>query len=132
MNSRDKITQEADRVKELLLRKNASYGDSALKPANVFAKGSAVDNLCSRIDDKLMRIKNRGLNVDTVDTIDDLIGYLILLNIALKDAAGHFTEESYKVQEHSEARGTTTYSSWTSNPTDNISQGGYTWPGIED
>ena len=69
MNSRDKIIQETTRVENLLLRKNASYGDSALKPANVFAKGSAVENLCSRIDDKLMRIKNKGINVNTTDTI---------------------------------------------------------------
>lgn len=78
------IAMECDAIKELLLMKNAAYGDSALNPANIFASGSAVDNLACRIDDKLMRIKNRGLNDETEDTVSDLIGYLILLKIAMK------------------------------------------------
>lgn len=78
------IRTACDSIKELLVSKNKDYGDSALNPANVFAKGSAVDNLCARIDDKIMRIANRGLNKNTLDTVDDLIGYLVLLKIALK------------------------------------------------
>jgi len=38
--------------------------------------------LCARIDDKLSRIKNRGLDDNTEDTLFDLAGYLILLIIA--------------------------------------------------
>ena len=78
------ISMECDAIKELLLMKNAAYGDSALNPANIFASGSAVDNLACRIDDKLMRIKNRGLNDATEDTVSDLIGYLILLKVAMR------------------------------------------------
>lgn len=78
------IENVCDSIKELLLQKNAAYGDSALNPANIFASGSAVENLACRIDDKLMRIKNRGLNDDTEDTVSDLIGYLVLLKIAMK------------------------------------------------
>ena len=85
MTSAEKITAVADGVRDLLLRKNKAYGDSALKPANIFARGSAVENLCSRIDDKLMRIKNLGITDKTEDTIQDLIGYLILLKIAIED-----------------------------------------------
>lgn len=80
-----KITKTVNAVRDLLLEKNAAYGDSALKPANIFAKGSAIDNIACRIDDKLMRIKNKGLNDATEDTIQDLIGYLILLKIAIED-----------------------------------------------
>lgn len=80
-----RITKATNEVRDLLLEKNAAYGDSALKPANIFAKGSAVDNIACRIDDKLMRIKNKGLNDATEDTIQDLIGYLILLKIAIED-----------------------------------------------
>ena len=46
---------------------------------------SKLDNaaaICARIDDKLSRIANSGLNDATEDTLDDLIGYLILLKIA--------------------------------------------------
>ena len=85
MTSADKIREIANGVRDLLLEKNAAYGDSALKPANIFAKGSAVENLACRIDDKLMRIKNRGITADTEDTIQDLIGYLILLKIAIEN-----------------------------------------------
>ena len=62
-----------------------AYGDSALNPANIFARGNAIENLCCRIDDKLMRIKMRGITDETEDTVQDLIGYLILLKVALRD-----------------------------------------------
>lgn len=84
-DSANKITITANAVRDLLLEKNAAYGDSALKPSNIFARGSAVDNIACRIDDKLMRIKNKGLNDATEDTLQDLIGYLILLKIAIED-----------------------------------------------
>ena len=82
--TRDLILQEAEAVTNLLLLKNEAYGDSALKPAGIFAGGDAVDNLCCRIDDKLMRIKMRGITDETEDTVQDLIGYLILLKVALR------------------------------------------------
>ena len=78
------IGTACDSIKELLIQKNIDYGDSALHPANIFAKGTAVENLCARIDDKLMRVANKGLNINTYDTVDDLIGYLVLLKIAIK------------------------------------------------
>lgn len=84
MNTRDLILEESEAVTNLLLLKNEAYGDSALNPSNIFAKGDAVENLSARIDDKLMRIKMRGINDDTEDTVQDLIGYLILLKVALR------------------------------------------------
>jgi hypothetical protein len=38
----------------------------------------------ARINDKLNRIKQVGLNDKTEDTVDDLIGYLVHLQIANK------------------------------------------------
>ena len=84
MDTRDLILQEAEAVTNLLLLKNEAYGDSALKPAGIFAGGDAVHNLCCRIDDKIMRIKMRGITDETEDTVQDLIGYLILLKVALR------------------------------------------------
>lgn len=84
MNTRDLILEESAAVTNLLLEKNEAYGDSALNPANIFASGNAVDNLCCRIDDKLMRIKMRGITDETEDTVQDLIGYLLLLKVALR------------------------------------------------
>ncbi len=77
------IEEMCDSMKELLLQKNRSYGDSATNPSNVFSKGSPVDSICARIDDKLMRIQNRGINDKTEDTVSGLIGYLILLKVAI-------------------------------------------------
>ena len=89
METRDLILEVSEDVTNLLLEKNAAYGDSALRPANIFAKGDAVENLSARIDDKLMRIKTRGIDDKTEDTINDLIGYLILLKVALKQKDGY-------------------------------------------
>lgn len=85
MNTKEKIKKVGDEVVNLLIEKNESYGDSALEPANVFANGDAVENLCARIDDKLMRIKTQGFRGYGEDNVKDLIGYLILLKIALDE-----------------------------------------------
>ena len=80
--SENQITEITNQLRNLLLKKNRAYGNSALEPLNVFSKHNAVDSLCARIDDKLSRIKNKGLNDKTEDTLFDLAGYLILLIIA--------------------------------------------------
>ena len=85
MTTQEKIKEVGKEVIDLLIEKNKSYGDSALEPANVFADGNAVENLCARIDDKLMRIKTQGFRGYGEDNIKDLIGYLILLKIAIRE-----------------------------------------------
>jgi hypothetical protein len=85
METRDLIIEVSTEVTNLLLEKNDAYGDSALYPVGIFSKGEAVDSLCARIDDKLMRIKSRGITDATEDTVQDLIGYLILLKIAIRN-----------------------------------------------
>jgi hypothetical protein len=84
MDSEILIKEISMEVTNLLLEKNAAYGDSALNPVGIFSKGNAVESLCARIDDKLMRIKNKGINDLTEDTVTDLIGYLILLKAAIR------------------------------------------------
>ena len=78
------IKEVCSQVQDLIISKNRNYGDSATNPCNIFAKGDAVQSLCARIDDKLSRIKNKGINDETEDTVIDLIGYLILLKVAIK------------------------------------------------
>ena len=85
-DSQYKITEVVSQLQELLITKNKAYGNSALEPINIFSKNDAVDSLCARIDDKLSRIKNKGLSDETEDTLFDLAGYLILLIIARDDA----------------------------------------------
>jgi hypothetical protein len=79
---KDKIKHECSMISDLLCSKNESYGDSACSPIQIFSKLDADDAICARIDDKLSRIANRGLNGETEDTLFDLIGYLVLLKIA--------------------------------------------------
>lgn len=63
-------------LEHLLTAKNKAYGNSALKPLNVFSKASSSDVILQQIDHKLSRIKNAD-NPSKNDTID-LIGYLTL------------------------------------------------------
>ena len=92
MSTSNKIKQRCKELEELLLSKNAKYGNSALEPLNVFSKANAVSGIKVRIDDKLKRIQNAGLVDATEDTLQDLAGYLILLMIA-KDNASHDIQE---------------------------------------
>lgn len=80
-----KIITECLEIAEMLIKKNISYGDSALNPTRLFAQSDSREQLKVRIDDKLNRIKNsQGFAGD--NDVDDLIGYLILLKIANKVA----------------------------------------------
>lgn len=86
IDTKSKIAQTCDAIKRLLLDKNAKYGDSALNPTRIFSNLNQIEQLYVRIDDKLSRIaRGVGLLATDEDVIDDLIGYLVLLKIALKD-----------------------------------------------
>lgn len=76
------IEEECDAIKGLLLEKNRKYGNSALEPLRVFSKLDAQAQILARIDDKLSRIRTSGLEGPDEDTVQDLIGYLILLRVA--------------------------------------------------
>jgi len=79
------FAQEVDgllkEIGDLLKRKNAAYGNSALDPIRCFSKVPPSEQLRVRIDDKLSRLM-RGKASDDEDTVLDLIGYLVLLRIA--------------------------------------------------
>jgi hypothetical protein len=77
----DKVTES---ITNLLKEKNAAYGNTALNPLGVFSKLGASEAIKARIDDKLARIANKGLNDDTEDTARDLVGYLLLLLMSLE------------------------------------------------
>ena len=75
------IRNVCDSIKDLLVRKNESYGDSAIDPIRLFSKAENTEQIKIRIDDKLSRI-SRGSEFYGDNDIDDLIGYLILLKVA--------------------------------------------------
>lgn len=88
-NIQERIAYHCDSIKNLLLAKNKSYGNSALEPVRVFAKSDITEQIKVRIDDKLSRISRGVLTAlpaeSLVDTIKDLIGYLILLLIQMEN-----------------------------------------------
>ena len=78
------IAKVCDDVKDLLLQKNQKYGDSALNPIRILSKSSPTEQILVRIDDKLNRIKQGDILGGDEDVVSDLIGYFILLKVALK------------------------------------------------
>lgn len=86
LTTADKIKIECNEVMELLLEKNRKYGDSATS-AGIAFNISPVIAIKARINDKLARLRNDNKDEDD-DITKDLLGYLILLRIAIKNERG--------------------------------------------
>ena len=79
------IKRVCKQIENLLIEKNKKYGDSALNPARVMSKSNTIEQILVRIDDKLNRIKQgAGLLASDEDVVMDLMGYFVLLKIALE------------------------------------------------
>ena len=100
MNTKKKIQLKCAELEDLLIEKNNAYGDSALNPIGIFSCLKAPEAIKIRLDDKLKRIANVGLNDETEDTLMDCAGYMILLMIANNN-------ESNDIQERLREGGTT-------------------------
>jgi hypothetical protein len=100
MNTKKKIQLKCAELEDLLIQKNDAYGDSALNPVGIFSSLKASEAIKIRLDDKLKRIANVGLNDETEDTLMDCAGYMILLMIANDN-------ESNNIQERLREGGTT-------------------------
>lgn len=74
------IAEECEAVKELLLAKNAAYGNSAIEPLRIFSRSDTMEQINVRIDDKLSRLARGGNAGEDVEL--DLIGYLVLKRVA--------------------------------------------------
>ncbi len=73
------IARVLEDVGNMLIEKNAQYGNSALDPVRIFSKANPSEQIRVRIDDKLSRLM-RGAAAGE-DTMMDLMGYLILLRV---------------------------------------------------
>ena len=82
MDFPSEVSAVLNHIEDTLVRKNISYGNSALDPVRVFSKSSTEEQLLVRIDDKLSRIARGKDDLDDEDTVTDLIGYLVMLVIA--------------------------------------------------
>lgn len=80
MTFNEALDIELEGIKVFLIGKNVAYGNSVIEPVRIFSKTSAREQIMVRIDDKLSRIM-RGTEYDNDDTIQDLIGYLLILRI---------------------------------------------------
>lgn len=74
------------RIKELLMAKNAAYGDAALNPLRFHSSASPVEQLNVRMDDKLSRMARGGKSDE--DEPLDYVGYWVLREIAKLREAG--------------------------------------------
>lgn len=81
------IVRICDALKSLLLEKNRAYGDSALNPVRIFSKASAAEQILVRLDDKISRITRGKWHLLGEDAILDMLGYLVLLKIAIEREA---------------------------------------------
>lgn len=81
--TQDKITEITDAMEDLLLYKNAKYGDSALNPKHIFYKGDSVSSISIRLDDKLSRIMANEDVTPRVNDVADIIGYCVLLLVSM-------------------------------------------------
>ena len=79
MNAEKRIKEIIKEVQDLLIAKNKQYGNSALKPIGVFANGSATDLI------KIRLIQGDETIEADEDIVKDLIGYFVLLLIAMRD-----------------------------------------------
>ena len=73
-------------IAEMLLRKNISYGNSAIAPVRVLSQANAEEQILIRIDDKLNRLKYQQ-EYENEDTVQDLVGYFILLMVMRRQEA---------------------------------------------
>ena len=87
------IASVCDEIKALLIEKNLAYGDSALNPKRIFSRANESEQIMVRIDDKLSRIANRGAEaLEDEDVLMDLMGYLVLLRVSMKQKEGLYEE----------------------------------------
>lgn len=85
MDTQEKIRKTMDELRDFLIQKNEQYGDSVMKPIRIFSKADTDAGLRIRIDDKLNRLMQGNDTMESdEDVVKDLIGYLTLLLIALR------------------------------------------------
>lgn len=81
----EKIKKKCDDLKDLLLSKNASYGNSVFERGLVFDV-DPIYAIKARINDKINRLKNNDSTFASENDLQDLTGYLILFQVMLEEA----------------------------------------------
>ena len=82
-----KLDEQLQEIRRFLIEKNKKYGSSALQPIRIFSKCDKIEAIKVRIDDKLSRIKLGNIEDDAnSDSITDMLGYLLILKIAIRES----------------------------------------------
>lgn len=79
METNEKIDILFENFCKFLQEKNNRYGDSALTPIRIFSETSTEEQINTRLDDKLSRIKNS--KTLRKNDVADVFGYIALLLI---------------------------------------------------
>tara|TARA_R110002167_G_scaffold12602_8_gene53549 strand:- start:717 stop:1061 length:345 start_codon:yes stop_codon:yes gene_type:complete len=87
----DKIKQKCNEVRDLLLSKNKSYGNSVFERGVVFDV-EPIYAIKARINDKLNRLRNNDRTFSSENDLQDLTGYLILLQVMIDDVKSKGTD----------------------------------------
>tara|TARA_A100001201_G_scaffold119296_1_gene102846 strand:- start:323 stop:628 length:306 start_codon:yes stop_codon:yes gene_type:complete len=86
METKKKIKKTMDEIRDFLIAKNEQYGDSVMNPIGIFSDCNTDEALRVRIDDKLNRLMQGNDSIETdEDIVKDLIGYLVLLLITMRE-----------------------------------------------
>lgn len=80
----NKIKKKCDDLRDLLLSKNKSYGNSVFERGVVFDI-DPIYAIQARINDKLNRLRNNDSTFSSENDLQDLTGYLILLQVMIDD-----------------------------------------------
>ena len=79
----EKIRKKCDQIRDLLIEKNKSYGNSVFDRGVLF-EVDPMYAIQARINDKLNRIKSKETYMSENDLMD-LTGYLILLQVHIDE-----------------------------------------------
>lgn len=102
------IVHTALDLAQMLVDKNAAYGDSISDPVRIFSKSTPEEQIANRVDDKLSRAK-RGHEYPGDNTIKDLAGYFILWVMlrerpqSVRSQSGNTVEETVTVPASNES-----------------------------
>ena len=92
---KDKIRKKCDEIRDLLIEKNISYGNSVFDKGLLF-EVDPMYAIQARINDKLNRIKSKETYMSENDLMD-VTGYFILLQV-LRSEMGEEVRELNKIK----------------------------------
>ena len=111
----EEIRKKCDEIRDLLIEKNKSYGNSVFDKGVLF-NVDPMYAIQARINDKLNRIKSKETYMSENDLMD-LTGYLILLQVYMDEVDKRMSETIKSAETYKEGETPFTYE-WSMNDKD--------------